>query len=216
MEIRSTRTMGFQIRELTGRIRHRLYFGFAAPPHDGMQNIARMRFLYDVVRFAGRRQSGAALEIGVYKGCSMIYLSKACLALGIEAIYGMDLFTGTPSWGQHFDTYDEAAMRLKSYRLDSNVELIRSDSRQYPWKCSIDVLHIDADHEYDAVRRDIEKYTPFLVLGGLVVFDDYDDSHPGVVCAVDELIAKGGFENVAVNRPSADYGSICLRRVTPS
>ena len=86
-------------------------------------------------------------------------------------------------------------------------------SLEYPWKDPISVLHIDADHEYEAVWNDIEKYTPFLVAGGIVVFDDYDVSHAGVTKAVHRLLAEyPRFEVVAANYQGAEFGSLTLRR----
>jgi predicted O-methyltransferase YrrM len=177
-----------------------------------MQNFRRMKFLYDTIRRFAVPQSSVALEIGVYKGCSMIFLSKACLARGITRIFGMDLFTGTDSWHQTFDTYQDAQSRIRSYGLSDSITLIRSHSQDYAWSESLDVLHLDADHEYEAVRRDIEKYSPFVTEGGLIVFDDYDVSHPGVREAVHGLLLTGEYEVVAVNCPGPEYGSICLRK----
>jgi len=106
-----------------------MHFGFTTPMDD-MQNISRMRFLYDSVLTFGGKTSGVALEIGVFKGCSLIFLAKACLKLKISQIYGMDLFTGTPSWGQHFDTFDVTTNRLATYSLSKNVNLLRQNSQQ--------------------------------------------------------------------------------------
>lgn len=73
-----------------------------------MQNYARMKFLYDSVRRFAPRSDAVALEIGCYRGCSTIFLAKACRRSGIPRVYAMDLFTGTPSWNQKFDTYETA------------------------------------------------------------------------------------------------------------
>jgi len=187
--------------------------GFPEPPYDGMQSFGRMKFLHDAIRRFAVARTSVALEIGVYKACSTIFLSKACLARGITKIFAMDLFTGTESWQQSFDTYQEAESRLRSYGLHNHVTLLRSHSQDYNWSDGLDVLHIDADHEYEAVRRDIEKYSRFVTEGGLIVFDDYDASHPGVKEAVHELLGTDEYEVVAVNCPGREYGSICLRRV---
>jgi predicted O-methyltransferase YrrM len=49
-----------------------------------------------------------------------------------------------------------------------------------------DIVFIDADHSYQAVKKDIEKYTPKLKKGGLLTGHDID--YPGVNKAVTELI----------------------------
>ena len=70
------------------------------------------------------------------------------------------------------------------------MKLLRSHSLAYPWDKTIDVFHLDADHEYQAVTNDIEKFAPFLADEGIIVFDDYDAAHPGVKQAVHELLLK--------------------------
>lgn len=82
------------------------------------------------------------------------------------------------------------------------------------WEKAIDVLHIDADHGYNAVKEDLVKYIPFVNDGGIVIFDDYDTSHPGVQKAVHELVGEGDFEIVSVHSPGPEWGSICLRKKT--
>ncbi|MCZ6700499.1 MAG: hypothetical protein O7B80_02480 [bacterium] len=109
---------------VTGKIRELIHFGFIGPPYDGMQNLPRVKFLYDpVVEFASCA-SGVALEIGCHKGCSTIFLSKACLRKGIHNIYAIDLFTGTPTQNQQFDTYVDATSRIKNTDLRKILRLL--------------------------------------------------------------------------------------------
>lgn len=51
---------------------------------------------------------------------------------------------------------------------------------------SLDLVFIDADHSYDAVKKDILAYTPKLKTTGLLTGHDID--YPGVNRAVNELI----------------------------
>jgi predicted O-methyltransferase YrrM len=189
-------------------------FGFSVPPFDGMQDIVRMRFLHSTITKYAKPSSGNALEIGCFMGCSTVFLAKACMKKGINNVYAMDLFTGTPGSNQKLDTYQDCLSRLKEYHLSDNVSLIRANSHDYNWRLKCDVIHIDADHRYEAVKKDIEKYLPFLVVDGLVIFDDYDKSHPDVKRAVHERLSnrRQDFEVKAVNNARDEYGSICLRK----
>lgn len=178
-----------------------------------MQNITRMRFLHRCVIDFATPTTGIALEIGVYKAASMIFLAKACLKKGITRVYGVDLFGGPGSWQKAYDTFEAASQRLRKYDLDRNVVLLRSHSQEYPWDKTIDVFHLDADHEYGAVTADIRKYVPFLAERGIAIFDDYDAAHPGVQKAVHELlIEREDFEIIGINYQGGAYGSLCLRK----
>lgn len=50
----------------------------------------------------------------------------------------------------------------------------------------LDFVFIDAQHDYDSVKRDIELWTPKVKRGGLISGHDYDDKFDGVRRAVDE------------------------------
>lgn len=50
----------------------------------------------------------------------------------------------------------------------------------------VDMVFIDADHEYENVKQDIELYKPMLIDGGLLCGHDYP--WPGVCKAVAELV----------------------------
>ena len=72
-----------------------------------------------------------------------------------------------------------------------------------------DIAFIDGAHEYEPVKRDIERCLDVLKPGGVLAFHDYNHpSHPGVKQAIDELLIDGGellsvHESVAVVRPPA-------------
>jgi predicted O-methyltransferase YrrM len=53
----------------------------------------------------------------------------------------------------------------------------------------LDLVFIDGDHSYAAVRQDIQTWQPLVRSGGILCGDDYDPiKKPGVVRAVDELL----------------------------
>ena len=188
-------------------------FGFETPPLDGMQDLVRMRFLYDSVLAYGDPAIGDVLEIGCFKGCSTVFLAMACRRRGFQGVTTIDVFTGTPSWGTSIDTFDEASQRFSDYGLTDFVRAVRADSRTYEWGRRLAVLHVDGDHAYEAVVADLERYTPHLGPGGILVVDDYDSGHEGVVQAVHELLARhSDLSVVGVNNDRQYYGSICVRR----
>ena len=53
-----------------------------------------------------------------------------------------------------------------------------------------DLIYIDASHDYEDVRVDLEAYWPLLNEGGVIFGDDYNEHQwPGVVEAVNEFFA---------------------------
>lgn len=64
-----------------------------------------------------------------------------------------------------------------------------------PLSRAIQFVYIDADHSYDAAKKDIEIWWCRLASGGILAGHDYDHSHPGVIRAVTEFAAS---ENLQV------------------
>lgn len=53
---------------------------------------------------------------------------------------------------------------------------------------SLDFVFIDASHEYEDVKKDIEAWLPKVKPGGILAGHDYDSFWPGVVRAVNETL----------------------------
>ena len=124
-----------------------------------MQNYKRMKFLYDCIQeFAPA--TGVALEVGCYKCSSTVFIANACAKVNVRNIYAIDLFTGTPSWNTTVDYLETAQRTIARYGLTDRVTLIREHSLRYPWAEPLSVLHIDADHAYEAAWNDIRKVHP--------------------------------------------------------
>jgi hypothetical protein len=64
----------------------------------------------------------------------------------------------------------------------------RGSSRSWAqvWRWQVDLVFIDADHRYDAVKEDIAHWLKFVRPGGVIAFHDYG-VFEGVTKAVDEL-----------------------------
>lgn len=109
------------------------------------------------------------VELGVFEGVNSLVLRQAMDAEG--TLYCIDPFFP----GFFGFSYGEGIARkwvarssngrvnfLKQFSYDA-VRLYRKD---------IDMMFIDADHSYQAVRQDWEQWSPFVVEGGLVAFHD--------------------------------------------
>jgi hypothetical protein len=54
-----------------------------------------------------------------------------------------------------------------------NGELHSPELGSIPIGGQLSLLHIDANHRYDHVRRDVEIWSPYLAKGGWLLLDDY-------------------------------------------
>jgi len=55
---------------------------------------------------------------------------------------------------------------------------------------SIDFMFIDANHEYESIKEDIETWLPKIKLGGYIGGHDYHKTWPGVIQAVNAVIGE--------------------------
>lgn len=76
-------------------------------------------------------------------------------------------------------------MRAHAPDVLDRLHVVRAKSTDVTIK-RVDVVFIDACHEYEAVLADIEHWTPLVKRGGIVSGHDRQPDHPGVEKAVSE------------------------------
>jgi len=112
------------------------------------------------------------LEIGVSRGRSTLaFLSgiekrKKKKNFGKVDFYSIDI---RPS-------YDN----INAPNKEEDWNFIQGDSGTVEWDKPIDVLFIDGSHEYEFVKSDFEKYSPFVKPGGLIYMHDVTHRRFGV------------------------------------
>jgi predicted O-methyltransferase YrrM len=137
--------------------------------------------LYDLVR-ASKLD---VLELGAWCGRSTAWIAAALEARADgHFVASVDTWQGTPGEPVHdeimkelpdgvtlFDVWSEnlQMLGLRERAVAHPVKTSEFEART-PW--NFDVLLIDADHTYEAVKRDFEQYAPRIPVGGHVVFDD--------------------------------------------
>jgi len=63
---------------------------------------------------------------------------------------------------------------VATYRRAANAGSLHSDEFGHtPVKGKIALLHIDGNHKFEAVSQDLEKWLPFVMDRGWILFDDY-------------------------------------------
>ncbi|NER60341.1 class I SAM-dependent methyltransferase [Pseudomonas sp. MAFF212428] len=137
---------------------------------------------------------GDVVEIGVWKGKSLMLMNE--VSNRERRIIGIDPFA-LPNQFEEFSHYKELLL--------PNALVIRGFSelcaeRFYNLSPQVALLHIDGGHDGRNVLLDFLLYSPSVVPGGFIVFDDYRDfTHsPEVGPAVDLLRAAGYFKGFNV------------------
>lgn len=152
------------------------------------------------------------VELGVWMGGSAIPIAIALRAVGAGQLVAIDSWSTEASvsgqeaeahlkwWGEtmgeagHKRAFETFIQRLKKHGISGAscvVRRQRTDQADVP--VSIDVLHHDANHGPQVVS-DIERWTPSIRLGGLLVLDDLDWAGGHVVRARDRARDLGFVE----------------------
>jgi hypothetical protein len=82
--------------------------------------------------------------------------------------------------------------------LTDAVEIIQRPPTDVSWDRPINLLLIDALHDYPSVARDFHHYEPWVVPGGHIAFHDYADYYPGVKAFVDEILGTDHYTPVCL------------------
>jgi hypothetical protein len=115
------------------------------------------------------------VELGVHRGFSYSVFCQAVQRLHLSTrCFAVDTWIGDEHAGFYGDdVYDEVCAHNR--RFDAFSRLIRSDFSDACGEFadgSIDLLHVDGCHTYEAVGHDFESWLPKLSKHGVMVFHD--------------------------------------------
>lgn len=155
------------------------------------------------------------VEMGVWKGASALSMASHLRSLEIDGVViAVDTWLGSwdhwlnNQWAKElsFDhLYAEFIANVVACRLTQYIVPLRLDSGNaalvvQPRIGPVDMIHLDAAHDYTSVAFDLLRWWPGLRAGGTFIGDDYyDDGHwPDLKRATDEFLAvtpHEGFEH---------------------
>jgi len=121
------------------------------------------------------QRPGIVVELGAHWGVSYCAWCQAVAALSLATrCYAVDTWTGDSDAG-HYGR--EVYQNLKNHhqQYESFSTLLRmtfDDALKHISGGSVDLLHIDGLHSYEAVKHDYETWLPKLSERGLVLFHD--------------------------------------------
>jgi hypothetical protein len=134
----------------------------------------------------------SAVDIGVYRGRSFLPMGAAFQWLGSGTAYGIDPYSAAAahqtdnhevgdvlvSWAgeQDWDAIRaQVQAQIENKALSPFARLVRETSRDAASRFapgSLDLIHIDGNHDRAAVELDYELYRPRVRPGGFIVLDD--------------------------------------------
>jgi len=136
------------------------------------------RFAYDLIRFL---QPSRLVELGTYWGTSFFAFCQAIKDFNLPtqciAIDSWEGDTCTQKYGQ--EVFDNFMMISKNSfsKLDIvPLKMLFTEAMEHVENDSVDILHIDGCHDYDAVAEDYNTWLTKLKKNGIVLFHDVADT----------------------------------------
>lgn len=147
------------------------------------------------------------VEIGSYKGQSTVYMAtEICNSHKNIKFYAIDTWEGSdenrdqlsPHFTHNLDTLYETYLNntLPVQQYITNIRADSVESANIFQSKSVDIVFIDACHEYSCVYNDILAWLPKIKCGGILAGHDYNHNWPGVNRAVDEIL---GVNNINIS-----------------
>lgn len=127
---------------------------------------------------ASEKQNLSILEIGSFKGYSAIFFASYKKVKHIDCV---DIFQFTDQEKEFNHNIGNFSSKIKAHKTLS--------SEFVPEK-KYDMIFIDGSHAYQDVINDFKKFDKYLLPGGYIFFDDYNDSKysPEVKMAIDDML----------------------------
>jgi hypothetical protein len=119
---------------------------------------------------------GLIVELGTETGVSLAAMCQAIAALKLStAVYAVDTWKGDANTGPYDEEVHadlQSYLKLKKYDFVTTLRSNFDDALDEFKDGSIDLLHIDGCHIYEAVRHDFESWKPKLSDRGIVMLHD--------------------------------------------
>jgi Methyltransferase domain len=124
----------------------------------------------------GAHRPSLVVELGTHYGNSYFAICQAVREQGLAArCFAVDTWRGDEHTGPYGDDVYDAVFAYNAQNYGAFSRCIRStfdEALQHFQHGSIDLLHIDGRHGYDAVRHDFESWRPYLSNRAIVLFHD--------------------------------------------
>ena len=131
-------------------------------------------FIYDLISYIN---PDLIVELGTHYGCSFFAMTQAIKDFKLSTeIIGIDTWEGE----EHAGIYSEEVLELVKSTIEKeyvnlNIKLMQMYFLEAVEKFndnSIDILHIDGLHTYEATKEDFTNWLPKVKENGIVIFHD--------------------------------------------
>ena len=137
--------------------------------------VDHMSFGYDIVEAVRPKK---VVELGAYNGLSYFVFCQSMIENDIDGLcYAIDTWGGDDHTGEYDDSIfqDVRKHAREHYRgISYLMRMLFNDAVGHFEDESIDLLHIDGLHTYDAVKEDFTNWYPKVRPGGIILFHDID------------------------------------------
>ena len=132
------------------------------------------------------------IEIGVWKGGSLMTMASAAKRLGIDSAFiAVDTWRGSSEHWLNEDCYPSLKVRggisrlqetfmtnimakgLQSYVVPLPLDSVNAYQVCLKQGISPDLIHIDAGHDFESVSLDLKLWSSILADNGAIIMDDY-------------------------------------------
>jgi hypothetical protein len=135
--------------------------------------IDHLPFGYDIV---AALQPKLTVELGTQNGMSFFCLCQSMLENKIDGLcYAVDTWAGDEHTGAYDNSTYEIVQKTARQQFPAIAYLMRmlfNDALAHFSDNSIDLLHIDGLHTYEAVSEDFKNWYPKVRPGGVILFHD--------------------------------------------
>lgn len=131
------------------------------------------------------------LEIGCFLGKSTnFFVEQGCTVTSVDTFAGASDLNRCKEVEKRLpNLYEQFLFNLKALNIQDKVTVFKGTSEDAFYsdiRKDFDLVFIDGSHEYDDVVKDISLWGTMAIK--VLCGDDYNDIHPGVKKAVDELL----------------------------
>ena len=137
--------------------------------------IDHISFGYDIVEAI---RPSRVVELGAYNGMSYFVFCQSMKEHNIDGLcYAIDSWGGDEHTGEYDESiYDDVRHHAReNYRgISYLLRMLFNDAIDHFEDESIDLLHIDGLHTYEAVQEDFTNWYPKVKPGGIILFHDIE------------------------------------------